>query len=575
MDSTLAAPVTPRPPRGGAGARDDARDDDRYEAVPVGLVTVDRRLFVRQANDQGRRLLGLTQPVGPGGRRLLDGLAREDRERLLGALASAAVTRGLSCGEVSIAVPGRPRRILRVEARQTPAGDEVMLALVDVTDARTEAERVEQQALQDELTGLPNRRQALAFLERALRQARDAGGRVGVMFIDLDRFKSLNDSLGHEAGDGLLREVAARLRSAVGAAGLAARLGGDEFLVVLPALGQDGRAVALAQRVLRAVARPWARDGHTVVPGASIGVGCYPADAQDAPGLLRAADRALYRAKRDGRHACRRYDAASDGEDTSQQQLRAQLQRALQRQELRLHYQPQVALRDGALCGLGVLLRWAHPDQGLLAPDHFMPMAEQAGLAPRIDGWVLQEAAQQWRRWQAEGRAPGRLSVKLTPRRLEHPGWRARLAGLVGPGGLPPQVLQLEFDDAAVAAAPPPVIGALPELRRLGLGLALNRVGEGASCLARLPEIGAQVLRIDRGLVAGLPSDPASLAMVEALVAMARPLGLRVLADGVESAAQRDCLAACGVDECQGHLLSRPLPADEIATWLGGRTLAA
>jgi diguanylate cyclase (GGDEF)-like protein len=571
MAPTLAAPATIRPPRGAAGVQ----DDDRYEAVPVGIVTVDRRLFVRHANDQGRRLLGLSRPVGRGGRRLLDGLGREDRERLLGALASSAVARGLSCGEISIAVPGRPRRVLRVEARQTPAGDEVMLALVDVTDTRATAARVEQQALHDELTGLPNRRQVLDFLERALHQARGAGGRVGVLFIDLDRFKSLNDSLGHEAGDGLLCEVAARLRSVVGAAGLAARLGGDEFLVVLPSPGQDGRALALAQRLLRDVARPWVHDGHAVVPGASIGVACYPDDAQDARGLLRAADRALYRAKRDGRHACRRYDASSDGEGAPAQLRPAELQRALRRQELHLHYQPQVALRDGALCGLGVLLRWAHPDHGLLAPDHFMPMAEQAGLAPRIDGWVLQEAAQQWRRWQAEGRAPGRLSVKLAPRRLEHPGWRARLAGLVGPGGLPPQVLQLEFDDAAVAAAPPPVIGALPELRRLGLGLALNRVGEGASCLARLPEIGAQVLRIDRGLVAGLPSDPAALAMVEALVAMARPLGLRVLADGVESAAQRDCLAACGVDECQGHLLSRPLPADEIATWLGGRTLAA
>jgi diguanylate cyclase (GGDEF)-like protein len=572
MDSTLAAPDTITRLQGGGTV---APEDDRYDAVPVGLVTVDRRLFLRQANDQGRRLLGLHRQSVRGGRRLLDGLAREDRDRLLGAMASAAVARGLSCGEVSVAVPGRPRRILWVEARQTPAGDEVMLALVDVTDTRARAERVEQQALHDELTGLPNRRQALDFLERALHQAHESGGRVGALFIDLDRFKLLNDSLGHEAGDGLLREVATRLRSTVGSGGLTARLGGDEFLVVLPVLGRDGRAVSLAQRLLRAIARPWVCDGHTVAPGASIGLSCYPDDAQDAPGLLRAADRALYRAKRDGRHACRRYDACSDGEGTPTRQLRAQLQRALQREELRLHYQPQVALRGGALCGLGVLLHWAHPERGLLASDRFMPIAEQAGLAARIDQWVLQEAAGQWRRWQAEGRAPARLSVKLAPGRLEQPGWQARLAGLVGPGGLPPQVLQVEFDDAAVAAAPAPVIGAWPELRRLGLGLALNRVGEGASCLARLPEIGAQMLRIGRSLVAGLPADPASVTMVQALVAMARPLGVRMLADGVESAAQRDCLAACGVDECQGHLLSRPLPAAELDAWLGGRTPAA
>ena len=561
--ANLAAPAA-----AASGDGIDPSDDDRYEALPVGLVTVDRRLFVRHANAKGRRLLGVPEPAGLSGRRLLDGLACEDRERLLGALASAAVARGLSCGEVSIRLPGRQRRILRVEARLKPAGDEVLLALVDVTEARARAERAEQQALYDTLTGLPNRLQALDFLERTLRHAREAGGRMGVMFIDLDRFKLLNDSLGHEAGDGLLREVAVRLRTVVGPAGLAARLGGDEFVVILSTLGPDGGGLALAQRVLRALALPWAHQGQHVSPGACIGLSCFPEDAADPPGLLRAADRALYRAKREGRHACRRYDAARDGERTPGLQLRTQLLRALQRQELRLYYQPQVTMREGVLCGLGALLRWEHPDYGLLTPDRFMPAAEDTGLATRIDEWVLQEAVRQWRQWQVQGRAPARLSVKLAPHRLENPQLCGLLAELVGRASLPPQVLQLELDDAAVAAAPPPLVGTLLELRQLGLGLALNRVGDGPSSLSRLAEIGAQVLRVDRGLVETLPAHPAALTTVEVLVAMARPLGLRVLADGVESAAQRDCLAACGVDEFQGHLLCRPQPAEGIAPWL-------
>jgi diguanylate cyclase (GGDEF)-like protein len=542
---------------------------DPYEALPVGLLSVDRRLHVRRANAQGRHLLGLGQRAAAPGRRLLDRLNPQDRERLLGAVASPAVARGLSLGEVVLGPPGRRERVVRIDARRQPGADEVLLACVDVTASRRRAERAEHQALHDPLTGLPNRALALQRLEAALEEAGADGARVGVMFVDLDRFKALNDSLGHEAGDRLLCEVAARLRCALGDAGVPARLGGDEFLVVLACLAPGVDALALATRVLDAVGRPWRHGGHEVLPAASVGLALCPDDALDAPGLLRAADRALYRAKREGRSAARRFDAALDGEATQAPAWAAALRLALRRRELRLHYQPQARLCDDRLCGLGALLRWQHPQHGLLAPGLFLAVAEDGGLAPGLGAWVLAEAAGQWRRWHGEGLAPPRLAVKLSPRQLAQPGLEALVADTLRAQGMPAQVLQLEVADQTLAAAEPAAIDTLAALRRAGVGLAVDRFGAGASSLPRLSRLLPQLLRVDRGVVHGLPGDPGAHAVVEAAVALARALGVRVLADGVETPAQRDRLAACGVDEYQGPLLGWPAAPGEIAQRLG------
>lgn len=543
---------------------------DHYETLPVGLLTVDRRLQVRRANAQGRHLLGLGRRAAAPGRRLLDRLSPPDRERLRVAVASPAVARGLSLGEFVLGSPGARKRVVRIDARQPPGADEVLLACVDVTTACRRTERAERRALHDALTGLPNRALALQRLEAALAEAAVAdGARVGVMFVDLDRFKALNDSLGHEAGDGLLCEVAARLRAAVGDCGLPARLGGDEFLVVLPHLVTGTDPLALATRVVAAVGRPWRHGGHEVVPAASVGLALCPDDAVDSPGLLRAADRALYRAKRDGRGAARRFDARLDGEATQAPAWAAQLRQALQQRELRLHYQPQATLGDDRLCGLGALLRWQHPQHGLLAPGRFLPVAEESGLAPALGAWVLAEAAGQWKHWQDEGRAPPRVAVKLSPRQLAQPGLDALVADTLSAQGMPPQVLQLEVADQAIAVADPAVIETLAALRRAGVGLAVDRFGSGGSSLPRLSQLLPQLLRIDRGVVRGLPGDRSAHAVVEAVVAMARALGVRVLADGVETSAQRDRLAACGVDEYQGPLLGWPAEPVEIAHRLG------
>ena len=542
---------------------------EQYETLPVGLLTVDRRLQVRRANARARLMLGLGRRARAPGRRLLDRLAPQDRERLLGAIESSALAGDLCLGEVVLGPPGPHARVLRIDARRQPDGEEVVLACVDVTAASQRAERAERRALHDPLTGLPNREMALQRLEAALGQADSAGAHVGVMFVDLDRFKALNDTLGHEAGDHLLREVASRLRTAIGLGGLPARMGGDEFLVVLPRLASGDEGLAAAQRALRSIARPWRHGGHEVVPAASIGLALFPDDANDGPGLLRAADRALYRAKREGRQAARRFDGDLDGDAVQPPAWAQALRLALQRQELRLHYQPQASLRDGRLCGLGALLCWQHPQQGLLGPDRFHAAAEEAGLAPGLGAWMLVEAAGQWQRWHSAGQAPPRLAIKLWPGQLAQPDLEKLVTGTLRASGMPAQALLLEIGEEVLVAARRTSIDTLAALRSMGVGLAVDRFGTGVSSLPQLSRLRPQLLRIDADVVRDLPGDGSARAVVEAVVGIARALGVRVLADGVETPAQRDRLAGTGVDEYQGPLLGPPTPAAELPQAIG------
>jgi diguanylate cyclase (GGDEF)-like protein len=284
------------------------RPGNLFDDAPVSLFTVDRRLVVRRANEQGRRLLGVQRQSAAVGRRLLDGLDDASGHRLLSALSRLAPADGMSMGEVRWKRNPGDLRVVRVEARARPKGDDVLLAFIDVTEARAQADSAEHRARHDGLTGLPNRTAALERLDGALQAAREGHGRVAVMFVDLDHFKDLNDSLGHEAGDSLLCEVSARLCAALPAQAVAARLGGDEFLVLLPALLPDDDPAVLATRMHRHLGQPLQLRGREVRPSASVGMSLFPTHADDARTLLRLADLALYRAKRDGRNAVRLYE---------------------------------------------------------------------------------------------------------------------------------------------------------------------------------------------------------------------------------------------------------------------------
>lgn len=546
-----------------------------FDDAPVCLFTVDRRLVVRRANEQGRRLLGVHRQSAAVGRRLLDGLDDATGLRLMTAVSALAPADGMSMGEVRWKHnPGDPR-VVRVEARARPKGNDVLLAFIDVTDARAQAESAEHRALHDGLTGLPNRSAVMDRLAAAVAAARAGGWRLAVMFVDLDHFKELNDSLGHEAGDGMLCEVATRLRSALEGHSVAARLGGDEFLVLLPTLLPADDPVAMADQLLASLGQPLQLAGKEVRPSASVGVSLFPTDADDAKTLLRLADLALYRAKQDGRNAVRFYEPGMDADAQRRPHLRTELEQALARSELRLHYQPQLELATGRIVGMGALMRWVHPTEGLVHPERFIALAEETGLIHPIGEWALQTAVTQLHHWRECGLDHLRLSVKLSPRQLERPGIDTIVGELIQKKGLPPRLLQLQLAQSALAAGSPKIFDALGALRRVGVSLALDRFGTGASSLADLPRVMPDAVRVDRTLVARLPDAVDGCALVTAIVALARPLGLKVLADGVETAAQKDFLRGIGVDEIQGHFAGGPMPAEAATQCLLGAAAGA
>jgi diguanylate cyclase (GGDEF)-like protein len=548
---------------GGSGAQRLTKH--LFDDAPVGLFTVDRRLVVRRANEKGRHLLGVHRRSAAVGRRLLDELDDATGRRLMSAVSSLAPADGMSMGEVRWQRnPGDPR-VLRVEARARPKGDDVLLAFIDVTEARAQADSAEHRARHDSLTGLPNRSAILDQLAAALQAARAGGWRLAVMFVDLDHFKALNDSLGHEAGDGLLCEVARRLKTALEGHSVAARLGGDEFLVLLPTVLPADDPAALADQLLASLGQPLQLSGKEIRPSASVGVSLFPDDGIDATTLLRLADLALYRAKQGGRNAVRFYEAGMDADAQRRPRLRQELEQALARSELCLHYQPQVELATGRIAGMGALVRWVHPQEGLVQPERFIPLAEETGLIHPIGQWVLHTAVTQLQAWREHGLEQLRLSVKVSPRQLEQPGIAHLVGELIDSTGLPPRMLQLQLAESALASGSPKIFDALGALRRVGVGLALDRFGTGASSLADLPRVMPDAVRVDRTLVARLPEAADGRALVTAIVALARPLGLKVLADGVETAEQQDFLKGIGVDEIQGHIAGAPMPA-EVAT---------
>lgn len=562
---------------GAAPAPEDpqASADALLDRLPVGLLTVDRRLMVRGANEQGRRLLGVHRRRASIGRRLLDGLRAEDRHRLRDTLSALPLQEGhgggdgVSCGEVRFESGEDGERVLRVEARAQASDGHVVLACIDVTDSRAETERAEHRANHDALTGLPNRAAILEALRRALGAPRSRDDRLAVMFVDLDRFKVLNDTLGHEAGDRLLCEVATRLRSCLGERGVAARLGGDEFLVMLPRVAGQEEAVVSAHDIARALGQPLTLAGQEWLPTASIGVSLYPVHGNDDKSLLRHADLALYRAKREGRDGVRLYDSTMDApEPLTHSALGAELTRALAQREFVLHFQPQMTLADGKLAGMGALLRWQHPMLGLLGPDRFIPLAEDSGMIHPLGEWVLRSAADQLAQWHKVGFNALRLSVKVSPRQLERPSIGELVQEVVKAHGLVPRRLQLQVAESAVARGTPRLLEVLGTLRQSGVGLALDRFGTGASSLAILPQVLPDAVRVDRAIVARVPEAQDACALLRAIVALARSLSLKVLAEGVERPAQKDFLGTVGVDEFQGNLAGLPMTAESATVHL-------
>lgn len=438
------------------------------------------------------------------------------------------------------------------------------LRLQEEVAERLQAEqRVWHMAHHDTLTGLPNRALLHDRLQQGVAHCARQGGRVAVMFLDLDRFKVINDTLGHEVGDELLKEVARRLRSVVRAADTVARLGGDEFVVVLPEIEEVDDAARVAEKIIAAFALPVNIRGHEVRASTSIGVSLYPDDGEDIFTLMKHADSAMYQAKRGG---CNQFHFHSVGlSEAAQRKFRIEhrLVAALEKGQFALAFQPLVDYGKHAVCGMEALLRWHDPEEGSISPAEFIPVAEECDLIQPIGQWVMLQAMRQNRLWQEAGRPMLPVSVNLSPRQFRHRGLVDSIRGILAETGQPARLLELEITETALAHDTEAARDRLTELAALGVGLAIDDFGTGYSNLIALKRFPVHKLKIDRSFVRDLCTDPEDAAIIAAIIGMARGLKLEVLAEGVETVAQRDALLGLGCERFQGYLFARPGAANE------------
>ena len=433
----------------------------------------------------------------------------------------------------------------------------------DVTERKRSEERIRSLAYHDTLTGLPNR---LLFADRlglAVAQAHRLGQRLAVLFLDLDGFKLINDSLGHSLGDRLLEVVAERIHGALREGDTVARLGGDEFTLLLPGVSRAEDAPKVAEKVLETVRQPIAIDGRELYVTGSVGISLYPDDGTDPETLVRNADAAMYRAKDRGRDSYELYAPAMNATAVERLALESSLRKALSQDALRLHYQPLLDLATGSVYGVEALLRWERPGHGLVFPDAFIPLAELTGLILPIGPWVWRSACLQVKRWHASGHGDLRLAVNLSARQFQQPDVAAQVTRALEETGFPPTHLDLEITESYAMQNPDAAIQTLRELKAVGVGLSIDDFGVGYSSLSYLKRLPIDTLKIDRSFVRDITTDPDDAAIVTAVIAMARTLELRVVAEGVETEPQRAFLAAQGCDRAQGFLWSRAVPAEE------------
>lgn len=451
----------------------------------------------------------------------------------------------------------------------------VVTACEDITERKASEQRIVELAYNDSLTGLPNRWMFQDRLGKALAAAGRDGHRVGVMFLDLDHFKDVNDTLGHEFGDKLLRAVAQRLAGSTRDADTLARLGGDEFVVILTHLDELAGVAAVAERIQASFRQPFELEGREIYSGASIGIAIYPEDGKDVAGLLQSADVAMYHAKGLGRQTYHFFSREMNQNIRRKVALEHGLRRALERQEFHLVFQPQWDLCSGRLIGLEALIRWDSEEFGSIPPVRFIPLAESSGLIFAIGEWVLRRACAQVNRWLAEGYDVPRVSVNISGQQIKRPDFLAMVDGVLAETELPARHLELEFTESVLMEDAGRTIALLQELKSRGIHLSIDDFGTGYSSLSYLRHFPIDRIKIDRAFIADLSGSLEEGALVEAIIAMGRSLKLKVMAEGVESCAQLEFLTRRGCHEAQGFLLARPLPVAELTALLKAGKLAS
>jgi diguanylate cyclase (GGDEF)-like protein len=467
-------------------------------------------------------------------------------------------------------------KVIEVRSECLPDGS-VLHTFADITK-RCEAEaHIARLAAEDPLTGLPNRRVFSAALDQisGQRLASQQNTEFAVLFLDLDRFKAVNDTLGHRIGDLLLQEVAKRLEWSLGSNSVLARLGGDEFAVIVPTFVSRVALEASALRLAKAVSEPYEIDGHRVCTNVSIGIAVGPGDGESVDDLLMAADLALYAVKASGRGAYRFYDKSMNEELSHRRQIEMDLREAVARNELSLHYQPIIDLQRNVVTGFEALARWRHPVRGMIPPGMFITVAEDTGLILPLGEWALTEACRRANEWPSHLR----ISVNLSPVQFSAPNLYDTIAGTLAASGLAPDRLELEITERIFMENSERTLAILHQLKDLGVRISMDDFGTGYSSLSYLRSFPFDKIKVDRTFVSGLTEGDEHAAIVKAVVSLARALGMMTTAEGVETSDQQRSVTALGCDEAQGFLFSAPVPVEKVpeilATWAPKQIKAA
>ena len=439
----------------------------------------------------------------------------------------------------------------------------------DITERRRAEEHIEYLAYHDELTGIPNRAHFQREFDHAVAASQHHGLSCALMLVDLDRFKYINDTIGHQAGDQLLKQMAARLRACLRDSDIIARLGGDEFIILMQDAANMEAVTAVADKILEVASRPLVIEDQEFLVTASIGISTYPGDGTDLQTLLKSSDLAMYRAKEGGKNGYRYFAPEMNVHSRQRMEIESALRGALDRQEFTLHFQPKIRLSTRTIAGMEALIRWNHPERGLLGPGSFIAIAEETGLIVPIGDWVMEEACRQAQAMREAGHRDLRVAVNLSARQLFDDELARRVADILDHTGFPAQNLELEITESMVMQDAEQAINLLTALHGTGVRIAIDDFGTGYSSLAYLKRFPIDCVKIDRSFIRDLPDNSDDIAITRSIIAMAHNMKLEIVAEGVETVEQLEFLQACGCEEIQGFLFSRPLPADAMARYLG------
>lgn len=534
--------------------RDDPAKTFRAGEVIFEMGDLGRTMYVLRSGHAQIRIGDLVlETVGAGG--VIGEMALIDEDVHV---RSATV---LALGDCALVEIGRAR-LLELLVRQP----DLALELCKLTIRRLRATTF--LTYNDPVTLLPNRYRFQELSRNALMRARRRGFAVGLLVVDVDDFKGVNATLGYGAGDELLYAIAGRLRDALDEVDTVARLGADEFGILLEDLDSSNELAPLAQRILQAISQPFRIAGSNVHISASVGVSCHPQDGAEPEALLKAADSAMREAKQQGPGAYRFYSADLHALAVEALNLRNHLRQALERKEFHLNYQPRVEVESGRIAALEALLRWRHPELGMVPPGKFIPIAEQSGLMDAIGDWVLGTACGQLKDWIAKGLPPVRLAVNLSARQLRRPDLARRIAATLARHGIATRHLELEITESTVMEDPARTVFVLKELRDMGISVALDDFGTEYASLDYLKRFPLDYMKIDQSFVRGIPEAREDVAITRAVITLAKNLKLRVIAEGVEKPEQLAFLAQNGCEEYQGYLFAKPMPADQAEALL-------